>query len=425
MKPLLMLGGVVLTTLGLLLLLQTVSPKAGQAEHTLATVGIDPVSSGNTATSLATIDDCGAVPVGGTSTIDVYIGDDPRFFNDTDVHNLGTFGATFLYNPLLFTVTAIEAEGLFLGSEPFVAANDLPDTDGEFDFVVIDLDSPGSSGTAVVARITLAGQGMAITTVTLDNITLFDGGDPPLAFVPTPQSPVPADIAAGGLGNCNDFDSDGWCDPGLPSTTDHPCDLGLNDNCPLIANPDQTNTDAALEFGYQAGDACDPDDDGDGYWDDYESFRGSDPLAIASRPEICDGLDNDLDGTADEGFPDTVPGGVKDCLDPSVDTDSDGLNNDVDPDDDDDAFTDADENVITTNSLLRCATPTFTNTFPPDINFAAPFTVVDSQDMVAFLPSLFSTSGQLMFDRRKDIHVDGVIDSQDLVAQSTWLFIAC
>lgn len=43
------------------------------------------------------------------------------------------------------------------------------------------------------------------------------------------------------------------------------------------------------------------DTDGDGVEDGTEVRAGSDPLNAASTPEICDGIDNDLDGIVDEG----------------------------------------------------------------------------------------------------------------------------
>ncbi len=59
----------------------------------------------------------------------------------------------------------------------------------------------------------------------------------------------------------------------------------------------------------------DTDDDNDGVLDTDEIAAGSDPLNAASTPEVCDGLDNDLDGAVDEGFPDTDGDGVSDCVD--------------------------------------------------------------------------------------------------------------
>jgi hypothetical protein len=65
------------------------------------------------------------------------------------------------------------------------------------------------------------------------------------------------------------------------------------DNCPDVANAGQEDFDLDL-----AGDACDDDDDGDGWLDDDDCA----PLNAAVHPEtaeLCDGLDNDCDGTTD------------------------------------------------------------------------------------------------------------------------------
>ena len=77
------------------------------------------------------------------------------------------------------------------------------------------------------------------------------------------------------------------------------------DNCPLVNNDEQTNTDADLEaagasvVGDALGDACDPDDDNDGWVDDDgpvgaradEVYLGTDPL------------DNCPDNSADDAWP--------------------------------------------------------------------------------------------------------------------------
>ena len=80
------------------------------------------------------------------------------------------------------------------------------------------------------------------------------------------------------------------------------------------------------------------DDDGDGFTNIQEigsagappgNVFGSNPLNPASRPEVCDGADNDLNEGIDEGFLDSDNDGVKDCVD--TDNDNDGIANSVDP----------------------------------------------------------------------------------------------
>ncbi len=59
------------------------------------------------------------------------------------------------------------------------------------------------------------------------------------------------------------------------------------DNCPALANPSQTNADAANVQANNAGadangDACDADKDGDGYTDAEEQALGKDPLTYCA-----------------------------------------------------------------------------------------------------------------------------------------------
>ena len=82
-----------------------------------------------------------------------------------------------------------------------------------------------------------------------------DGADDPLIDDGCAQS--------GSLSEGTDTDNDGTAD--------------IVDNCVSVYNPDQTNSDTVATGGGDAlGDACDPNDDGDGLIDTAEWARGSD-----------------------------------------------------------------------------------------------------------------------------------------------------
>ena len=94
-----------------------------------------------------------------------------------------------------------------------------------------------------------------------------------------------------------------------------------DDNCPLVANADQLDTD-----GDGQGDACDTDDDDDGLSDDFELSIGTDPLQSDTD---TDGL-SDYDEVAYDGDATAyVPG--QDLNPLSADTDNDGYGDATDP----------------------------------------------------------------------------------------------
>ena len=160
-----------------------------------------------------------------------------------------------------------------------------------------------------------------------------------------------------------------------------------DDNCPLISNSDQVDTDDDGQ-----GDACDTDDDGDGvedesdefpldeaestdtdddgignnadtdddddgYLDAHEEFdcgQRSNSLDSTDKPLdtdsdfICDELDEDDD---DDGVIDYLDAFPKDSSE-SLDTDSDGIGDNTDTDDDGDGWSDTEENACGSNPII-------------------------------------------------------------------------
>jgi len=125
-----------------------------------------------------------------------------------------------------------------------------------------------------------------------------------------------------------DDDNDGILDDGDGSgeIADDNCTGGetenCDDNCRTIPNQTQSDVDGDLK-----GDVCDMDADQDGFFNEFDCA----PLVASIFPgadEVCNGLDDDCNVAIDEGFLDTDDDGVADC----VDKDDDG---DLDPDETD------------------------------------------------------------------------------------------
>lgn len=133
-----------------------------------------------------------------------------------------------------------------------------------------------------------------------------------------------------------------------PLDTDNDTVPDSRDNCPFVVNTDQANNDGDPE-----GDACDADDDNDGTLDTDEAACGSNPLNAASTCEVCDGADNDLDGSVDEGFTNTDGDNQADC---------------VDTDGDNDGISDNDETTCGSNPLIAASTCEVCDGLDNDLN---------------------------------------------------------
>ena len=83
--------------------------------------------------------------------------------------------------------------------------------------------------------------------------------------------------------------SDAFPDDATESVDSDSDSVGDNaDNCPSLSNTDQLNTDGDAE-----GDACDSDDDNDGFSDDQEELDGTNPKSRFSCKSGCFSFDVD------------------------------------------------------------------------------------------------------------------------------------
>lgn len=284
---------------------------------TSAKVSVDTVpDSSNTATTVGTIDPCRTASVGSTFLIDIVI---------QNVSNLSGFQMNLLYDPTVLKIVPVSSTknvdySFFLTSTGTAVLNlgeSLPDNgDGDFLLAAVQFPLAPASGSGVLARLKMEAIGSGTSNLSLLKVKLSDGNGNPIQ--PSDANGVYTGPIQGGsiaVGQLCTLDTDG---DGFPD---------LQDNCPLVSNSDQWDTDVD---GF--GDACDADIDGDGILngDDPDADGngvlnvdevncGSNPLHGALRPERLDGAFAGVDDNGNSIIDEPLPSGAS-----AYDCDGDG-----------------------------------------------------------------------------------------------------
>lgn len=163
----------------------------------------------------------------------------------------------------------------------------VPNRDSDFDGIFDYLDSD-SDADGIPDLIEKGSDGNNPTDTDSDAIPDYRDGDADADGISDfiekgPNGNSPIDTDSDGISDFRDTDSDG---DGIGDRSD---------NCRLIPNPDQADFDQD-----GVSDACDNDDDGDGTPDQTDCLP-FDNKSYPGATEICDGIDNNCNGTIDEG----------------------------------------------------------------------------------------------------------------------------
>lgn len=210
------------------------------------------------------------------------------------------------------------------------------------------------------------------------------------------------------------------------NSADDDNDLFPNDGCPQVGATSENQ-------GQCDGNA---DNDGDTWVNDGCPLAGVRPEA--SLIEICDGLDNDADTVADDGF-DYNGNTVPDCTEASLDTDGDTLVNTSDTNDDDDGnmedpdwndgwFSDTLEVWVGTDSLDACPEDTNDDAWSPDFNNDGRVLGFDTLYLRLSVGSTYGGSWyerDKTYNRRYDLNSNGVVNSLDVLFLRPYIGITC
>jgi hypothetical protein len=310
------------------------------ATHAQVELGLDADATGNTATSVGTIQGCRVVTAGTLFDVDVYI---------KNVHDLLSWGAYLQYNRSVLVLTkpgnnSQGNNGQFMFQQAqainslYNASETLPDVDPPDYYSLAATDQAiipggGDTGSGVLLRLQFQAAINGFSSLKITPIPL-GGGLELKTWIKDSYGNLINDsngdgnfdgpISSAGIsvgGSCVDDDGDG-----VPNT---------GDNCPTIYNPFQENNDTD-----SMGNACDPDDDNDGLLDQNE------PGPCVLVPD-CD-YDNVSDGNLDPDFGGPIVAGPDNCIQVhntnQANNDGDSLGDACDPDDDNDTVPDGSDN---------------------------------------------------------------------------------
>jgi hypothetical protein len=324
-----------------------------------AIVGVDTNTTGNTATTVGTIDRCVSVsltPPNNTFNIDLFV---------KDVTDLNFWDGTLSFDKTKIHVNSLVVDGFFLGSNGYPKL-DCDHVQGVCQVGNVDMTHAGHTGSGVLGRLELTALSAGTSKL------YFTLWEPPFGV----SGVTLRDHTEAIIG---DLDSDTFFD-------------GLVFNAMVVVGPGAT---------------CPTDADKDGFTNVEESVDGSDLLNAASTPEMCDGVDNDLDGLTDEWYDRDPVNDIPDCTDAASDSDDDLTYNPTDTDDDNDGYTDAREAYLGTDSLADCRVNSYHSAWPLDINNDGTITVAG--DVLNFRGLISTAYGDGKFRKRLDLNADQLI----------------
>ncbi|MCH8815338.1 MAG: thrombospondin type 3 repeat-containing protein [Chloroflexi bacterium] len=356
----------------------------------------------NTATSIGSVEVCAFVEdndvldldedTTDTIVIDVVTGPD----GIPAASPINAFSFTLQYEETAVNVTSLDLDLLLTsqGGSIFNGSESVPDSDGSFIVNAIDLAATGVDGPGVLARIELEAVGSGYSTLSLGNLALLDEFGGFVSIAATQMATIVAEPVAETT-PCVDSDGDEIVDGA--------------DNCPAIANADQTNFD-----GDALGDVCDPDDDNDGASDVSDRTEcGGNPYDGSIAPERVDGAYAGTDDDGDTEIDEALPAGAE-----AFDCDGDG-------------YVGTAEAVIFGGSSDRDQDPCGTDGWPLELNDSAgppdSFNRINVLDITSFLAPVryFGTNvGTNLGDVRWDLTPGAGIFPTDINVQDITAMIA-